>query len=140
MASPTAQNTKPELPSSTPRGPDRPGVPLRGTSQNYINARAQADSKSTPTSPSVHIPDGRKTHTGEAVVSPTEAWKPDFRRKQSWNQEDLKREIMMTGIKPQENEGQKRKMSIIDTGLGRKEDMGFTELTSPVERKGEEEK
>jgi len=88
---------KPSLPSNTPRGPDRPGVPLRGISQNYINAQAQS-AVTSPTSPTVKIPDGRRTSTGEAITSPTETWRPNYERKQSWNQEDLKRQLMMSGI------------------------------------------
>lgn len=93
---------KPDLPSNTPRGPDRPGVPIRGTSHNYVNA--QLESQNSPTSPTVVIPDGRRNSRGQAIQSPTETWKPNFGRKQSWNQEDLKRELMMSGIdKPKES-------------------------------------
>ena len=35
---------------------------------------------------------------GEILTSPTESWKPDFKRKQSYKQEDLKREMQMAGV------------------------------------------
>jgi len=44
---------------------------------------------------------------GEILTSPTEDWKPDFKRKQSYKQEDLKREMQMAGVIVQTEEGAK---------------------------------
>ncbi|KAL2061879.1 hypothetical protein VTL71DRAFT_7257 [Oculimacula yallundae] len=41
----------------------------------------------------VSIPDGRRNSQGDVLHSPTENWKPNFKRVQSFNREDLKREV-----------------------------------------------
>lgn len=95
-------------PSTSSKSPDRPGVPLRSTSQNYINAQrnGEAEAAAGQKVQQIKIPDGRKNSTGEAVVSPTETWRPNFTRKQSWCQQDLKREILQTELDKQTDEGQ----------------------------------
>jgi hypothetical protein len=53
------------------------------------------------------------------MASPTASWQPNLARRQSWNREDLKREMMLVSELGREQQG----------GEG----MGFTE----VEKKGE---
>jgi len=54
----------------------------------------------------VKIPDGRRNSKGDVVVSPTETWRPNIERKQSWCQEDLKRQILETQLeKTEEGKG-----------------------------------
>jgi len=128
----------PNLPSNAPRGPDRPGVPIRTSSTNYVTAQRKASLASStdginepPSSPTstVRIPDGRKNSVGEILSSPAEDWKPDFKRKQSYKQEDLKREMQMAGIVTdagearKDGDGQGR-----GGGVGKAGEGGFTEV------------
>ena len=53
---------------------------------------AAAAAAAQPQSP-VDIPDGRRNSQGEALKSPVATWKPTFERTQSWNRQDLKREV-----------------------------------------------
>lgn len=56
-----------------------------------------------------------ETGTGGAGV----AWKPKFGRKQSWNRQDLKREMMMQGIIGKDGiEGQKEMGKGFSEGTG----------------------
>ena len=52
------------------------------------------------------ISDGRRNSQGEVIPSPTESWKPNFARKQSWNQEDLKRKVYMSELEAKKAKGQ----------------------------------
>jgi len=54
----------------------------------------------------VKIPDGRKDSTGEPLASPTETWRPTFERKQSWNPQDLKRQMLAGELKKEGHGGQ----------------------------------
>ena len=94
------------------KSPNHPGIPFRSTSQNYINAQ-----QNSPTSPktskaeefrtqAVRIPDGRRNSLGEIIPSPTESWKPNFQRTQSWCQEDLKRQLLENEFGKQREQGQ----------------------------------
>jgi len=102
MATTTSQS-----PSS--KSTDRPGVPFRSTSQNYINAQQSSPQsttdKETFVSP-VKIPDGRRDSKGAVVFSPTETWRPNIGRKQSWSQQDLKREMLQAELGEKRDEGQ----------------------------------
>ncbi|KAG9240875.1 hypothetical protein BJ878DRAFT_545802 [Calycina marina] len=120
-------STATDLPSNIPRQPDRPGVPVHTISTNYVDAVAKKSSVSSPTSPIIPISDGRKNSVGDALTSPTEAWRPDYRRKQNFKQEDLKRELQMGGIL----KGAERKAEVGDGTGG----LGFSEVKS-----GEEER
>jgi hypothetical protein len=69
----------------------------RTSSSNYVDtqtAKAEQDKLIS----SVKIPDGRRNSMGETLPSPTETWKPNLARNQSWNQEDLKRKYVMTEL------------------------------------------
>ncbi|KAH8585903.1 hypothetical protein B0O99DRAFT_99976 [Bisporella sp. PMI_857] len=92
-----ASTEKANLPSNAPRVPDRPGMTIRTSSSNYVTAQQAAEAAKSPSS-AVSIPDGRRNSVGEVLKSPTEAWRPDFKRKQSYNQEDLKRELQMSSV------------------------------------------
>jgi len=48
--------------------------------------------------PSASLKDGRKNSEGETVTSPVESWKPNLARQQSWNQQDLKRELQLSSM------------------------------------------
>jgi len=50
--------------------------------------------------PPISIPDGRRNSQGEILKSPTETWKPNMARTQSWNQEDLKRRFYAGELDP----------------------------------------
>jgi len=99
--------TTSQPPSS--KSTDRSGVPFRSTSQNYINAQQSSPKSSTGKDtfvPPVKIPDGRRDSKGAVVVSPTETWRPNFGRKQSWSQQDLKRELLQAELGEKMDEGQ----------------------------------
>jgi hypothetical protein len=66
---------------------NKAGIPFHPTSSNYQSAQSEASDHSTP----IKIPDGRRNSQGEILPSPTESWKPNLQRTQSWNAEDLKR-------------------------------------------------
>jgi hypothetical protein len=66
---------------------------IRRPSQNdYKEAQRAASAAAQAQSP-IDIPDGRRNSQGEALKSPVASWKPTFERKQSWSQQDLKREV-----------------------------------------------
>ena len=66
---------------------------------------------------------------GEVLASPTESWKPDFKRKQSYKQEDLKREMQMAGVIGQTEEGSKDGTGEgRGGGVGKSGEGGFTEV------------
>ncbi|TAQ89936.1 hypothetical protein B7494_g1715 [Chlorociboria aeruginascens] len=93
----------PTTTSSTTHTPEHhPGMPVRTSSSNYMAAQhAASDPAAAATAAStddVRIPDGRKNSQGEILKSPAETWRPDFKRKQSWNQQDLKRELVMSEL------------------------------------------
>jgi len=48
------------------------------------------------------MPDGRRNSHGEVLPSPIESWRPDIKRKQSWKQEDLKRNFYEREMKDRE--------------------------------------
>jgi len=54
------------------------------------------------------MPDGRRNSKGDILPSPTATWKPNYSRKQSWNQEDFKRDMMVHDLEktvPQKDAG-----------------------------------
>ncbi|CZT00599.1 uncharacterized protein RAG0_10447 [Rhynchosporium agropyri] len=65
----------------------------------HSSSNTQTETKTcTPISPGsdiqhVSIPDGRRNSQGEALHSPTENWKPNFKRVQSFKFDDLKRDV-----------------------------------------------
>jgi hypothetical protein len=66
---------------------------IRRPSQNDYTEPQRAASAAAQAQSPVDIPDGRRNSQGEALKSPVASWKPTFERKQSWNQQDLKREV-----------------------------------------------
>lgn len=106
MATNTESPTSPKTSTISSKSSDHPGVPFRATSHNYINAQAAAPENTEPHNATIHIPDGRKNSVGELLPSPTESWKPNFQRTQSWNQEDLKRLITQSELEKKRAEGQ----------------------------------
>jgi hypothetical protein len=75
---------------------------IRRPSQNdYTEAQRAASAAAQAQSP-VDIPDGRRNSQGEALKSPVASWKPTFERKQSWNQQDLKREVQKQELEKRE--------------------------------------
>ena len=65
---------------------------------------------------------------GEVLASPTESWKPDFKRRQSYKQEDFKREMQMSGVIVQAEEGSKDGTGDgRGGGVGKHGESGFTE-------------
>jgi hypothetical protein len=78
---------------------------------------------STPTN--ISIPDGRRNSKGEELASPTQTWRPNPARTQSWDRQAYKRDMQWAGLK-KENEG----VSKGDKG----EFTGFTEVKEEQER------
>lgn len=66
------------------------------TTPNEQPASINKDQTGSP----IAIPDKRRNSEGENLYSPNENWKPDFTRKQSWNQEDLKRKFYASTLMP----------------------------------------
>jgi hypothetical protein len=64
----------------------------RPSQTNYMEAQRAAAAAAQAQSP-VDIPDGRRNSQGEALKSPVADWQPTFERTQSWNRQDLKREV-----------------------------------------------
>ncbi|KAH7313185.1 hypothetical protein BKA65DRAFT_517500 [Rhexocercosporidium sp. MPI-PUGE-AT-0058] len=98
-------------------GPDKSGgclpqdLPIH-TSSNNANAQAQQYATYSPISPNTtthaSIPDGRRNSQGEVLPSPTEGWKPNFKRVQSWNREEYKRDVYkaeMVEVEPSQGAG-----------------------------------
>jgi len=50
------------------------------------------------------IPDGRRNSKGEELASPTQAWRPNPARTQSWDHQAYKRDMQWAGL-GKENEG-----------------------------------
>jgi hypothetical protein len=73
---------------------------------------------STSTNPTkITIPDGRRNSKGEELPSPTQTWKPNFARTQSWDPQAYKRDMQWAVLnKEKENQGGKGEFS------------GFTEV------------
>ena len=83
MASTAATNTN-----------NLPIHPTTASSQNYETAAAESQTSAATEhagETAVRIPDRRRNSQGEIIPSPTETWKPNVARSQSWNQEDMKR-------------------------------------------------
>jgi hypothetical protein len=80
---------------------NKAGIPFNLTSTNYQSAQSESSEHTSP----IKIPDGRRNSQGEILPSPTESWKPNLQRTQSWNSEDLKRvyykKDMQAGAQPQ---------------------------------------
>lgn len=58
----------------------------------------ERDASTQAQAPQTKLNDGRKNSEGEVPTSATQTWRPDFGRKQSWNQEDMKRQFQMTQL------------------------------------------
>ncbi|KAH6716989.1 hypothetical protein DL95DRAFT_33181 [Leptodontidium sp. 2 PMI_412] len=104
----SSSTTQPPFSDPFTTGPDKSGgclprdLPLHTSSStsssNYANAQAQQSTIYSPISPCtttnhVSIPDGRRNSQGEVLPSPTEDWKPNFKRVQSWSREEFKRDV-----------------------------------------------
>lgn len=91
MSNPTSPTSR-SLSSPTSANPlKHPEMAIRRPSQtNYTDAQRAAAAQSHPP---VQMPDGRRNSQGEELKSPVASWTPAFERKQSWNQQDLKREV-----------------------------------------------
>jgi hypothetical protein len=102
-----ARSTGPKVTPFSSEAPDHPDMPFRTASQNRGDAQQAASSYSTarPNAPAVQIPDGRKNSQGESLQSPTESWQPSFQRRQSWNQQDLKRQVYIGELDSGEGAG-----------------------------------
>jgi hypothetical protein len=90
MASTAATNTN-NLPIHLPTA----------SSQNYETAAAKSQISAATEharKTAVRIPDGRRNSQGEIIPSPTETWKPNFSRTQSWNPEDMKRQYYISEL------------------------------------------
>ncbi|PQE14283.1 hypothetical protein CJF31_00006838 [Rutstroemia sp. NJR-2017a BVV2] len=84
---------------------------------------------STSTNPTnITIPDGRRNSKGEELASPTQTWRPNPARTQSWDLQAYKRDMQWAGLK-KENEG--------GSQGGKGEFLGFTEVKEEREEKGE---
>jgi len=59
----------------------------------------------SPYEQEVKIPDGRRNSQGEAIASPTESWKPNFGRKQSWDPQEYKRKMSMELLREESGNG-----------------------------------
>jgi len=70
---------------------------MGNTADTTTSTSTSTDPITKPLKP-ITIADGRKTADGEEVRSPTETWRPNFARKQSWNQQDLKRELLISEL------------------------------------------
>ncbi|TVY89160.1 hypothetical protein LAWI1_G007625 [Lachnellula willkommii] len=70
------------------------------TVSHDIPTQHPSSDTSPSTLPPVSIPDGRRNSQGEVLKSPTETWKPNMARTQSWNQEDLKRRFYAGSLDP----------------------------------------
>jgi hypothetical protein len=91
MSATTSPSSKVSFSTSISANPAKhPGMAVRRGSQNYVEAQQAASAAGQ--SP-IEIPDGRRNSQGEALKSPVASWKPSFERTQSWNQQDLKREV-----------------------------------------------
>jgi hypothetical protein len=75
---------------------------IRRPSQNDDTEAQRAASAAAQAQSPVDIPDGRRNSQGEALKSPVASWKPTFERKQSWNQQDLKREVQKEELEKRE--------------------------------------
>lgn len=91
ISSPTSK--PPSSTNSASANPSKhPEMAIRRPSQsNYADAQRAASAAAQAES-SIDVPDGRRNSQGEALKSPVASWKPTFERKQSWNQQDLRRE------------------------------------------------
>jgi hypothetical protein len=98
--------------SSTSGALTKPSVPLRTTTADYkdaLQAAAAADTPSTavePDVPAAQIPDNRRNSQGEVLKSPTEKWRPDFERTQSWSTQDMKRQVQLGEVGKEKREGE----------------------------------
>jgi hypothetical protein len=57
---------------------------------------AGQEEEASPYDQEVKIPDGRRNSQGEVIASPTESWKPNFGRKQSWDPQEYKRKMSLS--------------------------------------------
>ncbi|KAG4432514.1 hypothetical protein IFR05_012011 [Cadophora sp. M221] len=116
----SSSTTQPLFSDPFTTGPDKSGgclprdLPLhtpssKTSSSNYANAQAQQSAVYSPISPgtTIHasIPDGRRNSQGEVLASPTEGWKPNFKRVQSWNREEFKRDIYKSEMEEEPGQG-----------------------------------
>ncbi|PQE31905.1 hypothetical protein CJF32_00008849 [Rutstroemia sp. NJR-2017a WRK4] len=60
-------------------------------------------SSSNPTN--ITIPDGRRNSKGEELASPTQTWRPNPARTQSWDRQAYKRDMQWAGLN-KENKGE----------------------------------
>ncbi len=70
----------------------------------------------------IKIKDGRRNSEGEVLESPTGTWQPRINRTQSWNREDMKREVFKEMVE--------REVAVDG------EEVGYTEVEFSVERSG----
>ena len=91
----TSPTSRPSFSISTSANPAKhPEMAIRRASQtNYMDAQRAAAAASAQAQSPIDIPDGRRNSQGEALKSPIATWKPTFERTQSWNRQDLKREV-----------------------------------------------
>lgn len=77
-------------------------VPGPGSSTKASSSNTE---EASPYEQEVKIPDGRRNSQGEAIPSPTESWKPNFGRKQSWDPQEYKRKMSMELLKEDSGNG-----------------------------------
>ncbi|KAM3085107.1 hypothetical protein ACMFMG_003539 [Clarireedia jacksonii] len=77
-------------------------------------------------STNIKIKDGRRNSKGEELASPTQTWRPNPARTQSWDHQAYKRDMQWAGLK-KENEQPSKKAA--------GEFSGFTEVKEEQEGK-----
>jgi len=78
----------------------------RNTNPQAAGSTTQSPAHATQYSEPLHVIDGRRNSVGEAVPCETDNWRPNLDRKQSWNQQDLKRKMLESELGQKKEEGQ----------------------------------
>jgi len=100
--------TPTKLPSSSysTSSPFNPAT-LNQNAQNH-SSTAEAEAPTT---------DGRRNSSGEILPGVTETWTPKIGRTQSWNQEDLKREMLIGELERTESDRERGRVRGMGTGF-----------------------